>query len=69
MKKFHNTSMKALAYSASAIAFVIAGPVMAQDAEEQPEEEEEQVDVATDAQGSTRTGNITVTGSRIVRDT
>ncbi|QDH35671.1 TonB-dependent receptor [Porphyrobacter sp. YT40] len=69
MKKFHNTSIKALAYSASAIAFVIAGPVMAQDADEQPDEEEEQVDVATDAQGSTKTGNITVTGSRIVRDT
>ncbi len=70
MKKFHNTSMKALAYSASAIAFVIAGPVMAQDADDQPDdEEEEQVDVSTDAQGSTRSGSITVTGSRIVRDT
>ena len=70
MTKFHSNSIKALAFSASAIAFVIAGPAYAQDAEEQPqEEEEEQVDVATDAKGRTEPGNITVTGSRIVRDT
>ena len=69
MKKFQSNSLKTLAFSASAIAFVVAGPVWAQDAEEQPEEEEEQVDVSTDAQGSTKVGNITVTGSRIVRDT
>ncbi len=72
MKKFHNNSMKALAFSASAIAFVMAGPVSAQDAAEegQEEEEEEQVDVSTDASGQTQgQGGITVTGSRIVRDT
>ncbi|MEO0691196.1 MAG: TonB-dependent receptor plug domain-containing protein, partial [Pseudomonadota bacterium] len=46
--------------------------VAAQDQAEEapPEEEEEQVDVGTDASGQTSTsGNITVTGSRIVRDT
>jgi len=74
MKKFHNNSMKALAFSASAIAFVVAGPVYAQDEDGQEqgeEEEEEQVDVGTDASGSTQQGGggITVTGSRIVRDT
>ncbi|WP_108791713.1 TonB-dependent receptor domain-containing protein [Erythrobacter sp. Alg231-14] len=72
MKKFHNNSMKALAFSASAIAFVMAGPVSAQDAgdEGSEEEEEEQVDVTTDASGQTQgQGGITVTGSRIVRDT
>jgi len=72
MKKFHSNSVKALAFSASAIAFVMAGPVSAQDAAEdgQEEEEEEQVDVSTDASGQTQgQGGITVTGSRIVRDT
>ena len=72
MKKFHSNSMKALAFSASALAFVMAGPVYAQDEGEdgQEEEEEEQVDVGTDASGSTQQGGgITVTGSRIVRDT
>ncbi len=72
MKKFHSNSIKALAFSASAIAFVMAGPVSAQDAadEGQEEEEEEQVDVTTDATGQTQgQGGITVTGSRIVRDT
>ena len=72
MKKFHSNSMKALAFSASALAFVIAGPAYAQDAadEGQEEEEEEQVDVSTDASGQTAgQGGITVTGSRIVRDT
>jgi iron complex outermembrane receptor protein len=73
MKKFHSNSMKALAFSASAIAFVMAGPVSAQDTGEdgQEEEEEEQVDVTTDASGqqSGGQGGITVTGSRIVRDT
>ena len=33
MKKFSNNSLKALAFSASAIAFVSAVPAMAQDAE------------------------------------
>lgn len=69
MKKFQSNSLKALAFSASAIAFVVAGPAWAQDAEEQPKEEEEQVDVGTDAKGRTKEGSITVTGSRIVRDT
>ena len=72
MKKFHSNSLKALAFSASAIAFVVAGPVYAQDADQpaQDEEEEEQVDVTTDAQGQpAQSGNITVTGSRIVKDT
>lgn len=70
MKKFHSNSIKALAFSASAIAFVVAGPAYAQDAEEPAQEEEEQVDVATDAEGKpAQSGNITVTGSRIVKDT
>ncbi len=72
MKKFHSNSIKALAFSASAIAFVIAGPVYAQDAEEQPaaeDQEEEPVSVSTDAKGRTEQGAIVVTGSRIVRDT
>ena len=67
MKKFQSNSLKALAFSASAIAFVVAGPVWAQDAEEQPEEKAE---VTTDeAAAEKKPGNITVTGSRIVRDT
>ncbi|MEL7190338.1 MAG: TonB-dependent receptor, partial [Pseudomonadota bacterium] len=71
MKKFHSNSMKALAFSASAIAFVVAGPVPAHQDQRpaQEEEEEEQVDVSTDASGSSGGGQITVTGSRIVRDT
>lgn len=71
MKRFHSNSIKALAFTASVVAFAIAGPAVAQDAEApaQDEEEEEQVDVATDAKGRTGQGNITVTGSRIVRDT
>lgn len=72
MKKFHSNSIKALAFSASAIAFAVAGPVYAQDAAdaEEPQEEEEQVEVTTDATGTPApAGNITVTGSRIVRDT
>ena len=71
MKKFHSNSIKALAFSASVVAFAIAGPAIAQDAEApaQDEQEEEQVDVSTDAKGRSTPGNITVTGSRIVRDT
>lgn len=71
MKKFQSNSIKALAFSASAIAFIVAGPAFAQDAGGQPQdEEEEQVDVTTDAKGrAAQGGNITVTGSRIVRDT
>jgi len=72
MKKFQSNSLKTLAFSASAIAFVVAGPVWAQDAEQQPAKEpEEKVEVGTDASGKadSKQGNITVTGSRIVRDT
>ncbi|MFM8746787.1 MAG: TonB-dependent receptor plug domain-containing protein, partial [Aestuariivirga sp.] len=72
MKKFHSNSIKALAFSASAVAFAIAGPAYAQDADEPQAEEgqqEEEVDVGTDAKGRSQSGNITVTGSRIVRDT
>ncbi len=73
MKKFHTNSVKALAFSASAIAFAVAGPAYAQDEqpeEEVVEEEEEQVDVGTDASGQqSQQGGIVVTGSRIVRDT
>ena len=73
MKKFHSNSMKALAFSASALAFVIAGPAYAQDQGEdgQEEEEEEQVDVSEDGEESSSQPQqgITVTGSRIVRDT
>jgi len=70
MKKFHSNSIKALAFSASALTFAIAGPAFAQDAEEPAqEEEEEQVSVATDAKGRSDQGAIVVTGSRIVRDT
>ncbi|MDP5103878.1 MAG: TonB-dependent receptor plug domain-containing protein [Erythrobacter sp.] len=69
MKKFHSNSIKSLAFSASAIAFVAAVPVFAQDAADEPQEEE-QVDVTTDAEDRpAAAGNITVTGSRIVRDT
>ena len=70
MKKFSSNSMKALTFSASAIALVLAGPLQAQETSEDEQEEEEQVDVSTDASGQTQgDGNITVTGSRIVRDT
>ncbi|MEM9311871.1 MAG: TonB-dependent receptor, partial [Pseudomonadota bacterium] len=70
MKTFHKNSLKALAFSASAIAFVIAGPVAAQDQpDEEQEEEEEQVEVASGAAGEPAGERITVTGSRIVRDT
>ncbi|MEO0464179.1 MAG: TonB-dependent receptor [Pseudomonadota bacterium] len=74
MKKFHTQSLKALTFSASAIAMVMAGPLAAQEqpeeAEEQVEEEEEEVSVGTDASGSVaQEGRITVTGSRIRRDT
>lgn len=73
MKKFHSNSMKALAFSASALAFVVAGPAYAQDEDCDPDseecEDEEQVDVSSDASDSQQQGGITVTGSRIVRDT
>ena len=69
MRKFQSNSVKALAFSASAIAFAIAGPAYAQDAEEGQEEEEE-VDVTTDGEtAAAPQGGIVVTGSRIRRDT
>ncbi|EAQ29220.1 TonB-dependent receptor [Erythrobacter sp. NAP1] len=77
MKKFHNNSLKALAFSASAIAFAVAGPVYAQDTNEDEQEEPDgvttgqgqDVEVSTGSQGQTNDNRITVTGSRIVRDT
>ncbi|AWW73922.1 TonB-dependent receptor [Erythrobacter sp. KY5] len=77
MKKFHSNSMKALAFSASAIAFVVAGPVYAQETNEDEQEEPDgvttgqgqDVEVTTGSQGQTNDNRITVTGSRIVRDT
>jgi len=70
MKKFSHKSLKALAFSASALAFVVAGPANAQDAgsDDVAEEDEEQVDVTTEEAPAVE-GGITVTGSRIVRDT
>jgi iron complex outermembrane receptor protein len=68
MRNYHKTSMKALAFSASALAFAIAGPAVAQDASEDAQEEE-QIDIAEDgAEQAQPQGAITVTGSRIVRD-
>ena len=68
MRKFQSNSMKALAFSASALAFAIAGPAYAQDAEDGQDEEE--VDVAEDGQAAEAPqGGIVVTGSRIRRDT
>ena len=42
MKTFHKSSLKALAFSASALAFVIAGPAAAQEQTEEGQEEEEE---------------------------
>lgn len=68
MRKFQSSSVKALAFSASAIAFAIAGPAYAQDAEEGQEEEE--VEVTEDGESAAAPqGGIIVTGSRIRRDT
>ena len=45
MKKFSHKSLKALAFSASALAFVVAGPANAQDAgsDDVAEEDEEEL--------------------------
>jgi len=97
MNTFHRNTLKALAFSASAIAFSTAVPALAQDAE--PGEDclvgnvpgvinadgdcievqegpagtttqAEEVEIATGAGGeASQGGKITVTGSRIVRDT
>ncbi len=99
MKKFHINSLKALTFSASAIAFAIAAPAFAQDAEPGDEcitgtnaagvvdadgecvstgegptgtttAQGEDVDITTGATGDPKPGqDITVTGSRIKRDT
>ncbi|MDJ0979842.1 MAG: TonB-dependent receptor [Erythrobacter sp.] len=75
MKTFHSNSLKALAFSASAIAFVIAGPVAAQEqaedeqAEDEQVEQEEPIDITSDDEVPEDEGRITVTGSRIVKDT
>jgi iron complex outermembrane receptor protein len=70
MKKSQSNSLKALAFSASALAFAVAGPVWAQDADEAQDGEDKPVSVTTDAEGRpAQGGNIVVTGSRIVRDT
>lgn len=98
MKKFHSNSVKALALSASAIAFVGAVPALAQDAEpgedclknnapgiidasgecvvtqDEPSgvaaDDGDDVEISTGSQGqANQGGGITVTGSRIVRDT
>ena len=77
MNTFRTSKLKALTYSASALALVIAGPVAAQDQEEeaaqQPAEEEEEealVDITSgEAANQPKSERIVVTGSRIVRDT
>lgn len=79
MKKFESKSLKGLAFSASALALVAGAPAFAQDAvddepdgviEEAQAEEDEQVDITDPgATGQVQQGGITVTGSRIVRDT
>ncbi|MEP3110290.1 MAG: TonB-dependent receptor [Erythrobacter sp.] len=71
MKKLYNTPTKGLAFSASAIAMIVSAPVLAQDAEQPAEEEEEeQVDITEDGETAAPAGGaITVTGSRIKRDT
>lgn len=71
MKKFQSNSIKGLAFSASALAMIVSAPAFAQDADEQADDsaEEEQVDIAEDGEeGAQPQGAITVTGSRIQRD-
>lgn len=70
MRKFQSNSVKALAFSASAIAFAIAGPAYAQDADGEEGQEEETVDVSDDGDtAEAPAGGIVVTGSRIRSDT
>ena len=70
MNKSYNNSIRGLAFSASAIAMIVSAPALAQEAEEAQEEEEEQVDISEDGEAAAQPqGNITVTGSRIRRDT
>lgn len=69
MKK-SNTKIKGLAFSASALAMIVSAPALAQDADEAEASEEEQVDVSEDGADSVNdSGGMTVTGSRIKRDT
>lgn len=69
MKK-SNTTIKGLAFSASALAMIVSAPALAQDADETEASEEEQVDVSEDGADSVNdSGGMTVTGSRIKRDT
>ncbi|MGQ7830995.1 TonB-dependent receptor domain-containing protein [Altererythrobacter sp. Z27] len=68
MKKFQSNSVKALAFSASAIALVIAAPAYAQDAQ-QDDEQEEAAEVTQGGQATPdQHSAIVVTGSRIQRD-
>ena len=76
MKTFRTNTAKGLALSVSALALVVGAPALAQDAEEPVEEvveeveEEEAVDITSgDTGAAPGEGAITVTGSRIVRDT
>ena len=71
MKKFTTTPIKGLAFSASALAMIVSAPALAQEAEQPVEdEEEEQVDITEDGETAAPAGGaITVTGSRIKRDT
>ena len=70
MNKTRINAIKGLAFSASAIAMVTAVPTLAQDADVPAEEDEEQVDITEDGEeAAAPAGSITVTGSRIKRDT
>ena len=63
-----NNTIRGLAFSASALAMIVSAPAIAQDAEA-AEDEEEQVDITEDGEeAATPQGAITVTGSRIRRD-
>jgi iron complex outermembrane receptor protein len=70
MRKYQNNAIRGLAFSASAMAMIVASPALAQDADATPDEDdEEQVDVTEDGADTSVSEGITVTGSRIVRDT
>jgi iron complex outermembrane recepter protein len=78
MKTFHSKSVKALAFSASALAFAVATPAFAQDAEQDcsvqadgslPEGCDEQADITGSGAAAAQEGGIVVTGSRLKRDT
>ncbi|MBA4764016.1 MAG: TonB-dependent receptor [Erythrobacter sp.] len=78
MRKIHRTTLKGLAFTASALALTVAGQVSAQDAGQDEEADgvtsndpldDEVVDVdSTGASGEVTAGAIVVTGSRIQRD-